>query len=109
MQLQIQDRTWLLLNNLKFDEQKKLALNENLPRAQVLWWSGKALVTDLLKAIKSEVAIASSATVDSDTLSKLRKAKTQVFWTGRDGAIQWTPSGKFEATIEAKENNDFLL
>lgn len=109
LELQIQDQTWLLLDDLKLDKQKKLALNRNLPHAQVVWWSGEKLATDLLKATKSGVAIASSATINSDTLSKLRKAKTQVFWTGRDGAIQWTPSGKFETTIEAKENIDFLL
>ena len=109
LQLQIQGQTWLLLGNLKPNEQKKLALIRHLPRVQVLWWSGESLATDLLAAIKPEVAIASAAKIDPDTLSRLRKGKTQVFWTGRDGAIQWTPGGKFEATIEAIEFNTSLL
>ena len=109
LQLQIQGQTWLLLGNLKPNEQKKLALIRHLPRVQVLWWSGESLATDLLAAIKPEVAIASAAKIDQDTLSRLRKGKTQVFWTGRDGAIQWTPGGKFEATIEAIEFNTSLL
>lgn len=108
-QLQIQGQTWLLLENLQFNQQNKLALTGGLPRIQVLWWSGDSLATDLLEALRPEVAIASSATLDPDTLLGLHKGKTQVFWTGRDGAIQWTPSGKFEATIEATEKNASLL
>lgn len=108
-QLQIQGQTWLLLGNLQPNEQKKLALTERLPQPQVLWWSGDSLATDLLKRLRPEVAIASSATLDPDTSSRLRKGKTQVFWTGRNGAIQWTSSDKFEATIEATENNASLL
>jgi competence protein ComEC len=109
LRLQIQGQTWLLLRNIKPNEQKKLALSGRLPRAQVLWWTGEPLATDLLEAIKPEVAIASSATLESNTVSQLRKSNTQLFWTGRDGAIQWTPKGKFEATIEATENNASLL
>lgn len=109
LELQIQGQTWLLLGNIKPNEQKKLALSRRLPRAQVLWWTGESLATDLLEAIKPQVAIASSATIKPDTVSRLRKSNTQLFWTGRDGAIQWTPKGKFEATIEATENNASLL
>lgn len=101
LQIQIQGKSWLLLNNLKPNEQKQLTLTRNLPNTEVLWWTGEALDTNLLKIIQPEVAIASSATLAPNTLSWLRKSKTQVFWTGRDGAIQWTPSSKFEANIES--------
>ena len=108
LQLHIQNQTWLLLGNLKLDEQKNL-VTKHLPHVQVVWWSGESLASDLLEALKPEVAITSSATLDPKVASQLRKTKTQVFWTGRDGAIEWTPSGKFEATIEATENNANLL
>ena len=108
LQLQIQGQTWLLLKQLKPNEQK-LALTRRLPRVQVLWWSGESLATALVEALDPEVAIASSANLEPNTVSQLRKGKTRVFWTGRDGAIQWTPNGKFEATIEATENNASLL
>lgn len=92
LQLQIQGQIWLLLGNLKANEQKKLALTKRLPDIQVLWWSGKSLASDLLNVIKPEVAIASATNLDPETLSWLQKSKSQVFWTGRDGAIQWTPN-----------------
>jgi len=81
LQLQIQGQTWLLLGNLKPNEQKKLALTRHLPRVQVLWWSGESLATDLLAAIKP-VVIASAATLDPDTLSRLRKVKISVLVWG---------------------------
>ncbi len=106
LQLKIQDQTWLLLE-LKPNEQNKLDITQ-LPPVQVLCWSG-SVAPDLLKAIKPIVAITSSATLDSNTVSMLRQNKTQVFLTGRDGAIQWTPEEKFAATIVTPENSGSLL
>lgn len=109
LHLQIQGQSWLILENINLKEQKKLTLTGSLPRVQVLWWSGKSLNTDLLKLVRPEVAIASSASLAPDTMFRLREGKTKLFWTGRDGAIQWTPNRKFEATVETMENNAFLL
>jgi len=75
LQLQIQGQTWLLLGNLKPNEQKEA--NRHLPRVQVLWWSGESLATDLLAA-KPEVVIASAATLDPDTLSRLQRQDSSV-------------------------------
>lgn len=108
LQLQIQDQTWLILKNLE-KEQKKLVPKASLPRIQVLCWSGEPLTNDLLKMMKPKIAIASSATLDPKTESVLRQSKTQVFLTGQNGVIQWTPKGKFEATIETTENNASLM
>jgi competence protein ComEC len=109
LQLQIQDQNWLLLENRKPNEQNKLDITQQLPRVQVLCWSGEVLNPDLLEAIKPKVAIASSATLNSNTISMLRQGNTQIFLTGQDGAIQWTPGGKFEVTIVAPENRSSLL
>lgn len=105
LQLQVQKQTWLMLGNLNIDEQKKLALSGRLPQTQVVWWSGKFLASNLLKVLEPEVAIASSTIIAPDTVSYLRRSKIQLFWTARDGAIQWTPGNKFETTTEAVENN----
>ncbi len=93
------------MGNLEPNEQKQLVLTKLLPHAQVLWWSGGALDMDLVEAVRPEVVIAASANFANETMSALRKRKAQVFLTRREGAIQWTPGGKFEATIEATENN----
>jgi len=105
LQLQIKEQTWLLLTNVGSDEQKQLVSVKKLPDAQVLWWSGEALAEEILAAVKPEVAIASAIDLNADTLSLLDRNKIQLLWTGRDGAIQWTPKEKFEATVDEAENS----
>ena len=109
LQLQIQGQTWLILGKAKPEEQKQLALSRKLPHAQVLLWAGKSIDRDLVKAVQPEVAIASSHTLDSDTMLQLRASKAQVFVTGKDGAIVRTPDGKFETSVETIEEKTSAL
>ncbi|WP_392532725.1 ComEC/Rec2 family competence protein [Nostoc sp. C117] len=109
LQLQILDRNWLFVGNIKSQEVQQLVKNGSLPPPQVLWCAPQSL-KDLVLALKPEVAIASSAAnLDDKTLSQLNQTKTKLFFTGRDGAIQWSPNGQFEPFIEASENNSSVL
>ncbi|MEH2406796.1 ComEC/Rec2 family competence protein [Nostoc sp.] len=108
LRLQILDQNWLLVGNIKSKEIQKLVKNGSLPHPQVLWCAPQSL-KDLVIALKPEVAIASSANFDPKVLSELNQSQTKLFFTGRDGAIQWTPNGQFEAFIEATENKSSIL
>lgn len=109
LQLQIHNKTWLLLGEIKPDAQQKLAETDNFRPVEVLWWSGEPLTPELLEILKPKVAIASSNTVDLETAQQLRNAKIPLYWTGRDGAIQWTPNGGFETTLETINSDAPLL
>jgi competence protein ComEC len=108
LQLQILGQNWLLVGNVKSKEVQQLVKNGSLSRPQVLWCAPQSL-KDLVIALQPEVAIASSANFDPKVLSELNQSKTKLFFTGRDGAIQWTPDGQFEAFIEAAENKSSVL
>ncbi|MEH2144877.1 ComEC/Rec2 family competence protein [Nostoc sp.] len=108
LRLQILDQNWLLVGNIKSKEIQKLVKNGSLPHPQVLWCDPQSL-KDLVIALKPEVAIASSGNFDLKALSELNQTQTKLFFTGRDGAIQWTPNGQFEAFIEATENKSSIL
>ncbi|MEH2192725.1 MAG: ComEC/Rec2 family competence protein [Nostoc sp.] len=108
LQLQILDQNWLLVGNVKSKEVQQLVKNGSLSRPQVLWCAPQSL-KDLVIALQPEVAIASSANFDPKVLSELNQSKTKLFFTGRDGAIQWTPDRQFEAFIEAAENKSSVL
>ncbi|WP_375470051.1 ComEC/Rec2 family competence protein [uncultured Nostoc sp.] len=108
LRLQILEQNWLLVGNIKSKEIQKLVKNGSLPHPQVLWCAPQSL-KDLVIALKPEVAIASSGNFDLKALSELNKTQTKLFFTGRDGAIQWTPNGQFEAFIEATENKSSIL
>ncbi len=103
------NRTWLLVGEMTPEAQKKLAATGTLKPAQVLWWSGKTLTAELLSAVGPQVAIASADEIDPETAAQLRQSKTQIFWTGRDGALQWTPAGGFKTTLESEENQTSFL
>ncbi|MEA5601203.1 ComEC/Rec2 family competence protein [Nostoc sp. UHCC 0252] len=108
LQLQILDQNWLLVGNVKSKEVQQLVKNGSLSRPQVLWCAPQSL-KDLVIALQPQVAIASSANFDQKTLSELNQSQTKLFFTGRDGAIQWTPNREFEAFIEATENKSSVL
>ncbi|NQE38061.1 ComEC/Rec2 family competence protein [Microcoleus asticus] len=103
------NRTWLLVGEMTPEAQKKLAATGTLKPAQVLWWSGKTLTAELLSAVGPQVAIASANEIDPETVAQLRQNKTQIFWTGRDGALQWTPAAGFKTTLESEENQTSFL
>ena len=104
LQIQLQDWTWLILGEKEIEKP-----NEKLPHARVLVWSGEKLDSSLIKAVKPEVAIASSAKLDRETMAELQQSKTKVFLTGKDGALQWTAKGKFEIAVETVEDKASAL
>ncbi len=108
LQLQILEQNWLLVGNVKSKEVQQLVKNGSLTRPQVLWCAPESL-KDLVIALQPQVAIASSANFDQKSLSELNQSQTKLFFTGRDGAIQWTPNGQFEAFIESTENKSSVL
>lgn len=108
LQMQIQNQSWLLVGNLKPDEMRQLLKNEGLPHPQVLWCATQSL-KDLVLALQPKIAIAPSADLDPNILSQLSQSQTKLLFTGRDGAIQWTPKGEFEAFIQASENKASTL
>jgi competence protein ComEC len=101
----IGDRTWLAIDKLDTKQQLQLAKNEALSKIQVFCWSGSALNSKVLQQLKPEVAIAVSTAVDAGTLKQLQIQKTQVYWTQREGAVQWTPEHQFTTTLAAIEGD----
>ncbi len=108
LQMQINNQTWLLVGNLKPDELRQVLKNKALPHPQVLWCATESL-KDLVLALQPQIAIAPNADLDPKIFSELSQSQTKLFFTGRDGAIQWTPKGEFEAFIQATENRASVL
>lgn len=99
------DRRWLLFDNLSVERQRALVAAQAIPPVAALWWNGRPLAPQLLDAARPTVAIATARQLDPDTLLGLRQRNIQVFWTGRDGAIAWSPQAGFgPATDETRES-----
>ncbi|MCX7594070.1 MAG: ComEC/Rec2 family competence protein, partial [Fischerella sp.] len=108
LQMQIQGQYWLLVGHLKPMEIRQLVQTGRLPRPQVLWCPGDTL-KELVTALQPQVAIAPNANIDQKSLLEVSQNQTKLYFTGRDGAIQWTPNGEFETFIQATENNTSVL
>lgn len=108
LQMQIRGQLWLFLGNQNPGKLDKLIKTKKLPRPQVLWYAGKSL-RKLLAELAPQFAIAGNTRFSSRDLSAISKMETQVFFSSRDGAIQWTPEGKFEAFIQDTENRTSVL
>ncbi|MGL5080438.1 MAG: ComEC/Rec2 family competence protein, partial [Microcoleaceae cyanobacterium] len=109
VQFIIGNQQWTLLGDVVPEDQILLAQKTRLPATQVLWWSGMPLNPTLLKVLRPRVAIASSDSIDPETAELLQRQQTQVFWTGRDGALQWTPKGGFKTTLSSDETDGLFL
>jgi competence protein ComEC len=47
-----------------------------------------------------KIAIAATTTPDIETIRLLEKHQVHVYYTGRDGAIQWSPATGFKPYLE---------
>ncbi len=101
LQLQIGSLSWLFLSSLNTAGQEAgVTTLKNLRQPQVVWWSGKYLTNSLMNTLQPQVLIASSSVLNTDTLTQLQASNIQLFWTNRDGAIQWTLNRGFEQTFD---------
>ncbi len=90
--------SWLLLASSDPKAQQAIAAKkELLPQlsANILWWTGGQIDPAILQAVNPKIAIASATSVVEEMVNQLYEAKIRVFWTGRDGAIQWSPDKEF--------------
>ncbi|HEY9749968.1 MAG TPA: ComEC/Rec2 family competence protein [Allocoleopsis sp.] len=105
----LHNQPWIWMSHLRSSEQNALAESGKLVPTQVLWWTGEPLTDSLLKALKPKIAIASAALVDPEMIAQFQQRKIQLYWTGRDGALQWKPDQGFTRTVESTENEVPLL
>jgi competence protein ComEC len=96
------NQKWLFIGNDTGDLTQSAIDLEQLTPASTLFWSGGRLTARSISKIKPQVAIAATANPDPETVKLLEKNQVRVYYTGRDGAIQWTPSGLFKPYLEGE-------
>ncbi|MBP0011731.1 MAG: ComEC/Rec2 family competence protein [Roseofilum sp. SID2] len=111
LEVQLEHQRWLMLKGRGFTENfcavQSWCSSQGKPT--VLIWSGKGLAVEVIEKIQPKVAIALSEDLDPAILSALRATNTQVFLTGRDGAIQWNSQRGFSTTSNSQSQNDFAF
>ena len=99
--------SWLLLANIDQKAQQVIISQKNLlPKlaANILWWTGGQIDRKILDAITPQIAIASATSVGEEMVNQLYEAKVRVFWTGRDGSIQWNSDKDFHTLRDQQDS-----
>ena len=106
-QIEIPDfnQKWLVIGDDTTDKAQPAIDLEQLTPAQTLYWSGAKLTERSILSIHPTVAIAATANPDLETVKLLEKNKVRVYYTGRDGAIQWTDKDEFKPYLEELKTN----
>lgn len=94
---------WLLVGDVKGDRLQQPIDLALLSPAQTLFWQGGKLTAQAIAKINPQVAIAATATPDPDTVRLLEQRRVRLYNTGRDGAIQWTPTGGIKPYLERED------
>jgi competence protein ComEC len=88
---QVKNQSWLWIVNPKIP----VNLSQEFSPL-VLLWQGSNLDTQWLESIRPQTAIAVTNNLSRNARNQLRKSGIKTFWTGRDGAIQWTAKNGFQ-------------
>ena len=106
LQLEIGEQTWWLLasdrplGRLERAVLKSLVTDELKYSPDVLFASGRSFKSPWWLGQKPKVAIAPGLTMKPETQKQLEQQDIQLYWTGRDGAIQWRPALGWQTTLE---------
>jgi competence protein ComEC len=103
LELNLGAQRWLLVDNTNETDLLAWLTAVQLPPIQTLWWTGKPFSNRLLSQLHPQTLILSGKQVKLTDVLALKQQVPQVFWTARDGTIQWTPKG-FSTTVNPGDN-----
>ncbi|MCM1985164.1 ComEC/Rec2 family competence protein [Lyngbya confervoides] len=86
--------------------------DQEMPPIQLLWITGARWDLEAIAAMGPEVILVSNQQADPEAVEQLKsqvKQAKQVFWTQRDGAIQWRPRSGFQLAIPPNDTSHLLL
>ncbi len=95
---------WVIIGDPKLDRAQPVIDVDLLNPIQTLYWRGGKLSKQSIEKMSPQVAIAATTSPDPDTIKLLERNNVRVYYTGRDGAIQWTPTGEFKPYLEGERS-----
>jgi competence protein ComEC len=105
LELQIGPQRWLLVDGSTETDFAAWLTTVQIPSMQVLWWRGQSISPKLVEQLHPETLILSGRRIDGEAIASLKQIVPNVFWTERDGTVQWTPQQHFTGTVNPGENN----
>jgi competence protein ComEC len=104
LELEIETQRWLLVDGTNETDFAAWLTTAHLPPIQVLWWTGGELSPALIAQLQPKVLLCSGRRMTDERIMALKNTVPNLFWTERDGTIQWTPKRGFQITVNPGEN-----
>jgi competence protein ComEC len=98
------NQKWIVIGDAKVEGSQTTIDSEKLTPVQTLYWHGGKLTDRSIVKMNPQVAIAATTNPDPETVQLLEQHQVRVYYTGRDGAIQWTPTGEFKPYLEGERS-----
>jgi competence protein ComEC len=105
LDLQIGSQRWLLVDDSTETDFTAWLTTVQIPSVQVLWWRGAPISPKLIEQLHPETLILSGRRMNEGAIAALKPIVRNVFWTERDGTVQWTPQRHFTSTVNPGDNN----
>lgn len=102
---------WLFLDDADLEAQNRLlqqpGLASKLP-AQYLWSNNLEISSRLLQAVKPEAMISSRSNLPEPLNERLQSANVRLYWTVREGALEWSATSQLRSLREAEDTSSPL-
>jgi competence protein ComEC len=105
LELRIGPQRWLLVDGSTETDFTAWLTTVQIPPIRVLWWRGQPISSKLVEQLHPETLILSGRRIDERAIAPLEQVVPNVFWTERDGTIQWTSQQRFTGMVNPGENN----
>lgn len=102
LQFTINQQNWLMVAG-RYQSLLTWLQTTQVTSPQVLLWSTKVDL-EAIKQLQPQVLILTSRNIDAQSLIQLERRIPQIYWTPRDGAVQWRRDRGFESTFPLSEN-----
>jgi competence protein ComEC len=99
----------LMINNAEDPGLATWLAGQSLSPVQVVWLTGSAWAPEVLQQLNPEVVFVSNPKASAEAIAQLEIQVQKVYWTARDGAIQWFPHQGFKAMLGPDEAQARLL
>ena len=109
IEFQFQNLTGLMVNDAYETGLATWLKEEKLPQVELLWITNSKWRPELVDEIKPQVIVLSDPSIKEESLKGLEAKGRKVYWTTRDGAVQWESSQGFSHIIAPGDGKSPLL
>lgn len=101
LEIIIDRKRWLLIGD------SYNLIPNSTDKYDVVWWFGRSIQPETIAKLEAQTAIASSYRISQSLQEYIDLQVIQLYYTGRDGAITWTPQYGFQTYRDLKIRNSF--